>query len=113
MPSPNKNAMLLPADLTKRLLSAEAERDIRQATLDNILGSGIDLSTEAAVSYVDSATAAILAASNAYDECMVEVVALAREKGGYDPAICSPIQASNVHNTGAVSWTVIKAGDAG
>lgn len=111
MPRPNKNAMFLPADLTRRLLAAEAERDIRQAALDNILGTGVDLSTDTTVSFVNAATDAILAANQRYDECMVEVVTLAREKGGYDALNCSPIHAGNVQTTGAVSWNVLVAKD--
>lgn len=111
MPRPNKNAMFLPADLTRRLLSAKAEMDVRQAALDNICCAGVDISADTAVSYVNAATAAILAANQRYDECMMEVVTLAREKGGYDALNCSPIRAENVQTTGAVSWTVLVAKD--
>lgn len=106
-----KSAMFLPADLTRKLLTADAERDIRQATLDNILSAGVDLSTDAAVAYVKEATDAILAANQRYDECMMEVVSLAREKGGYDALNCSPIHADNIQTSGAVYWTKVRDGE--
>lgn len=106
-----KNAMFLPADLARRLLAAESERDIRQAALDNILGVGIELSTDTSVSFVKAATEAILAADQRYNDCMAEIVALAREKGGYDALTCSPIQANNVQTTGAVTWTIAGKGE--
>lgn len=100
-----RTVLILPDDLATRLMTAMTDRDIHQATLDAVIGAGADITNETAVTYLSGLTERVTTSALQYDGCMREVLALAREKAGYDASKCSPIQVANVGESGAVSWT--------
>lgn len=104
-----KVTLILPADLVERMVAAEVKRDTQQGILDTITGAGVDISSVDATSYLKTATASITDAALEYSKCKLEVLALAREKGNYDPLKCTPIRANSLEETGAVTWDVTQA----
>lgn len=97
--------MVLTAELAESLLTNRTKRDILQSELDTLLSSGADISTEAAVNYLQKLTEDVIAVSLAYNADMREVMALAMDKAKYDPETCSEIQDSILETSGAVFWT--------
>lgn len=97
--------LVLPVELAESLLTNRTKRDILQNTLDTLLGSGVDISTEVAVNYLRELTDATISFHLAYNADMRTVLALAVDRAGYDPETCTPIQDDLLETTGAVFWT--------
>lgn len=108
MPMPRKTVFMIPpAALAKRIVAATTERDTQQNVLDALLGNGgIDLTSENATAYLDKLVATIAAADKVVHECMLELFALAKEGGGYDPNSCTCINVDDLETNSAVRWTV-------
>lgn len=104
--------MVLPVDLAKSLLDKQTKRDLLQNELDTITSSGVDLSSAVAVDFIQKLTESVITASLDCNADMRSVLALAREKGGYDPESCSEIQTDILEASGAVFWTAPTKGTA-
>lgn len=102
-------ALILPDELAARMVAAKVRMDTQRDVLNAVTGAGVDVSDPEATRYLDAATASITEAALEYSKCQLEVVALARKEGNYDPAKCTPIQAKHLEDTGAVTWTILQA----
>ena len=97
--------LVLPAELASRLLDHRTQRDILQGQLDTVTGSGVDISSDTAVKYLQDLTDAVISASLLCNADMREVLALAVEKAGYDAKTCTAIQDNILEASGAVFWS--------